>query len=59
MTVRAPGSNAPLRRREQKAVKRLAELTAKYVAEGMSEADAKKRAQEEVRENPRKDWRAG
>jgi uncharacterized protein YoaH (UPF0181 family) len=48
-----------LRRREQKAVKRLAELTAKYVAEGMSEADAKKRAQEEVRENPRKDWRAG
>ena len=59
MTVRAPGTNAPLNRREQNALKRLDNLTAKYLAEGMTKADARQRAQDELRANPRKDWRAG
>lgn len=59
MTTRAPGSNAPLHSRDKKALKRLEELTANYVAEGMTEEDAKQRAQKEMRDNPRGDWRAG
>ncbi len=59
MTARAPGSNAPLHNREKKALKRREELTAKYVAGGMTEEDAKQRAQNEMRDNPRRDWRTG
>lgn len=59
MSVRAPGSNAPLRRRTKKGLERLKKLTSKYVAEGMPEAEAKTRAQAELRDNPRRDWRAG
>ena len=59
MTTRAPGSNAPLRNREKKGLKRLEELTAKYAGEGMTEEDAKQRAQKDMRNNPRGDWRAG
>lgn len=59
MTARTPKSNSPLHRRERKALKRLEELTAKYVAEGMTEGDAKRRAQGEMRDNQRGDWRAG
>ena len=59
MTVRTDKSNAPLRNRTKKALKRLDQLAEKYEAEGMSKADARKRAQEEMRENQRGDWRAG
>ena len=59
MTTRAPGSNAPLHNREKKALKHLRELTAKYMTEGMTEKDAKQRAQKDMRNNPRGDWRAG
>jgi hypothetical protein len=45
--------------RTEKALKRLADLTAKYVAEGLSPEDAKKRAMDEMRDNGRQDWRAG
>ncbi len=59
MTTRAPGSNAPPRNREKKALTRLEELTANYVAKGMTEEDARQRAQKEMRDNTRGDWRAG
>ncbi len=58
MTTRAPGSNAPLRNGEKKALKLIGELTAKYMAEGLTEEDAKQRALDAVRDNPRRDWRA-
>ena len=57
MTTHAPGSNAPLHNRERKALKRREELTAQYVAEGMTEENAKLRAQNEMRDNARGDWR--
>ena len=57
MTARAPGSNAPPRNREEKALKRLKELTAQYVIKGMPEKKARQRAQIEMRTNPRADWR--
>ena len=59
MTVKAPGSNSPLQRREEKALKRLEALTAKYVTEGMPEPEAKERALAEMRDNPHRDWREG
>ncbi len=57
MTTHAPGSNAPLHGRDKKALKRLEELTEMYVAEGMAKDDAKQRARDEMRNNPRRDWR--
>lgn len=59
MSVPAEGTNAPLNRRTKEARKRLEELTAKYVAEGMSKEDAEARAREDMRDNGRGDWRAG
>ena len=59
MTVRASGTNSPLRRRTSKALARRAELVAKYVAEGMDEEAATERAQREMRENDKGDWRRG
>ena len=59
MTARAPGSNAHLRDRDEKALKRLKKLTAQYVADGMPEKKARQRAQIEMRDNSRKDWRGG
>ncbi len=59
MTTRAPGSNAPPRNREKKALNRLEALTANYVAKGMTEEDARQRALDAMRDNPRRDWRAG
>ena len=41
------------------AQERLEKLAAKYVADGMSASDARNRAREEMRANPRKDWRTG
>jgi hypothetical protein len=41
------------------AQERLEKLAAGYEAEGMSAADARHRARVEMRDNPRKDWRAG
>jgi hypothetical protein len=40
------------------ALERLDKLTAKYVAEGMSAPEAKAKAQAEMRDNNRRDWRA-
>jgi hypothetical protein len=45
--------------RETSAMQRLERLTEKYVAEGMSLAEARNRARAEMRANPRMDWRAG
>jgi hypothetical protein len=41
------------------AQERLEALAKKYQAEGMELQDARQRAREEMRNNPRKDWRAG
>lgn len=46
-------------RRAQKGLKRLADLTAKYEAEGMTKTDAEARALKELRANGRSDFRAG
>ena len=45
--------------RDASAMQRLEKLTEKYVAEGMSLAEARQRARAEMRANPRKDWRVG
>jgi len=44
--------------REVQAMHRLQVLTDRYIAEGLTPADARTRAREELRANPRKDWRA-
>ena len=41
------------------AQERLETLAAKYMKQGLSPSDARTRAREEMRANPRKDWRAG
>jgi len=40
-------------------VHRLQVLTERYIAEGLTPADARTRAREELRANPRRDWRGG
>jgi hypothetical protein len=45
--------------REVQAMHRLQTLTDCYIAEGLTPADARTRAREELRANPRKDWRGG
>jgi hypothetical protein len=45
--------------REVKAQQRLEALTTKYQSEGLTEAEARDRARNELRDNPRSDWRAG
>jgi hypothetical protein len=45
--------------REAQAMQRLQSLTDRYIAQGLTPADALTRAKEELRANPRKDWRAG
>jgi hypothetical protein len=45
--------------REVQAMHRLQVLTDRYIAEGLTPADAQTRAREELRANPRKDRRAG
>jgi hypothetical protein len=45
--------------REVQAMHRLQVLTERYIAEGLTPADARTRAREELRANPRKDWRVG
>jgi hypothetical protein len=60
MTGNAPGTNHPLRRRARAAEKRLAELASKIAQEeGISIDEAKERAREVMRDNPRGDYRAG
>jgi hypothetical protein len=59
MTPRAPKTNHPPRRRERRALEQLDELTKKYVDEGLNEAEAAARAQAEIRDNPKRDWRRG
>lgn len=59
MTVRATGTNAPLHKREQKALKRLKKLADKYISEGMNPEEAEEKAREEMRKNNRGDWRDG
>jgi hypothetical protein len=41
--------------REAQAMQRLQSLTERYIAEGLTPADARTRAQEELRANPRSD----
>jgi hypothetical protein len=43
--------------RDASAMQRLEKLTEKYVAEGMSLAEARQKAKAEMRANPRMDWR--
>jgi hypothetical protein len=45
--------------REVQAMHRLQVLTDHYIAEGLTPADARTRAREELRANPRRDWRSG
>jgi hypothetical protein len=59
MTARAPKTNSPLRRRERRALERQDELTKKYMDDGLTEAEAQARAQAEMRDNPKRDWRRG
>ncbi len=44
---------------ELQAMQRLDTLTKTYQAEGMSPQDARQRALDELRNNPRRDWRRG
>jgi hypothetical protein len=43
--------------REVQAMHRLQTLTDRYIAEGLTPADARTRAREKLRVNPRRDWR--
>src|SRR5262245_12346596 len=43
--------------REVQAMHRLQVLTERFIAEGLTPADARTRAREELRANPRRDWR--
>jgi hypothetical protein len=45
--------------REVQAMQRLQTLTDRFIAEGLTPADARTRAREVLRANPRRDWRAG
>jgi hypothetical protein len=45
--------------REAQAMQRLQSLTERYIAEGLTPADALTRAKEELRATPRRNWRAG
>ena len=45
--------------REVNAQKRLEALAAKYQADGLPEEEARERARNEMRDNPRNDWRDG
>jgi hypothetical protein len=45
--------------REVAAMHRLQVLTERFIAEGLTPADARTRAREELRANPRRDWRGG
>jgi hypothetical protein len=44
--------------REVQAMHRLQVLTERFIAEGLTPADARTRARKELRANPRRDWRA-
>ena len=59
MTPRAPQTNHPPRRRAKRALERRDELIKKYVDEGLTEAEAEARAQVELLDNPKRDWRSG
>jgi len=45
--------------RTEKALRRRAQLIARLEAEGLSPEEAKQRAMETMRDNPRGDWRNG
>jgi len=47
------------RRRTKKALARKEVLISKYVAEGLTPAEAEARAHKEMRDNGRGDWREG
>jgi hypothetical protein len=57
MTVRAPGTNSPLRRTTKAALARVKKLADKYIAEGMTPQKAEEKAYQDLRDNPRRDWR--
>jgi hypothetical protein len=59
MGMNTPGSNHPPNKRTMKAIKRRDDLVARYVAEGMSKEAATERAQKEMRNNEKGDWRRG
>jgi uncharacterized protein YoaH (UPF0181 family) len=52
-------STAQLSGREIRANKRLQKRIAELEATGLSSEEARKKALAEMRDNPRKDWRAG
>ena len=57
MTPRATATGSPLRSRARKALKRVEELAERYQAEGLSPEEAKSKAYEVLRDNPKGDWR--
>ena len=59
MTPRAPHTNHSLRRRENRALERRDELINKYTREGLTQDHAQERAQKEMHDNPKRDWRRG
>jgi hypothetical protein len=52
-------STGKLTGRDKDAQARLEKRAAELERDGMSAADAKKAARQEMQDNPRKDWRAG
>jgi|GEM_PF-3302660 len=59
MSVKAPGTNAPLHRKEKEALQRREKLIKNYIDQGMTEEKAKEKAQAEMRDNNQGDWRRG
>jgi len=57
MTSRAPKTNSPLRRDEEKKRSEIQALTAKFVMDGLSEEEAHEKACAELRDNPSRSWR--
>lgn len=47
------------RERTRKALLRKRALVETYIAQGMTQAEAETRAQSEMRDNPKGDWRRG
>jgi uncharacterized protein YnzC (UPF0291/DUF896 family) len=51
MSVRAEGSNAPLRRTDKKKIERIKKLAAKFVKDGLTEEKAEEKAREMTRDD--------
>lgn len=57
MSVRAEGSNAPLRKSEKKRIEQINKRVEELVQTGLSREGAEKQAQREMRDNNTMYWR--